>query len=320
MRLLLLTLLAVLACAEPAAADKDKKDQVPDGAVSVIRDSRITESSGLALSVRHSDLAYTINDRGTHPMVYAVQVSTGDVVGVTDVSGLAVEDTESIAVDAGGRLWLGDLGDNDHNRDNVSVIAFPEPGPGMHRVTAADRYGVRFPGGAVDVEGMLIEPSTEQVFLISKNRDGLGAIYRLPSLSPGSTVTAEDLEADAPRGVTDATFTNSGRWALLRTNDEVWVYDPTTWTPVGTIATPKLRQGESVTVERGDRSMLLGSEGKDSPIIRVAIPEPSKDARPIDLERSSAAGFDVTVKVWVAGLLALGVAAFLAVARRRGRL
>jgi hypothetical protein len=262
----------------PAPATAKKKDL--DGIVSEIRDDRIIESSGLAVSSKHDDLVYTINDSGSHPMVYAIRLSSGDVVGVTDLKSFDVEDTESIAVDARGILWLGDLGDNDEKRDDVSIIAFPEPGPGTHHLTTADRYGVTFPDGPVDVEGMLVQPTSDQVFLVSKNRDGLGTIYRLPTLRPGSTVEAEDLDVQAPTAVTDATFTNAGTRALLRTNDEVWIYNPTTWEPISKIETPKLEQGESVTVERGDRAMLLGSEGKNSPILRVPLPDQPVAAPP----------------------------------------
>ena len=56
---------------------------------------------------------------------------------------------------------------------------------------------------------------------------------------------------------------------------DLWLYDPTTWEAVGQAETPKLEQGESVTVERGDQTVLLGSEGKNSPIVRVPLPSAS---------------------------------------------
>jgi hypothetical protein len=281
-RLVALSLLAVLTLAEPAAAKK--ADKVPDGTVSQIQDDRIRESSGLALSTQHDDLVYTINDRGNRPMIYAIQLSTGAVVGTTTLSGFDLEDTESIAVDADGTLWLGDLGDNDHERENVSIVSFPEPGPGDHDVTTANRYGVELPDGPFDVEGMLVHPDNGQVFLVSKDRGGLGTVYRLPAMTPGATITAEDLDVDAPQAVTDATFTHSGQHALFRTEDAVWVYDAAKWEPLSRVDTPQLKQGESITVERGDQSILLGSEGKNSPIVRVALPDQPADAAPIRLD------------------------------------
>ena len=286
--LALLVIAALVSMSAPAAAKK----KGPDGIVSEIRDDRIIESSGLALSSKYDDLVYTINDSGNHPMVYAIRLSSGDVVGVTDLKSFDVKDTESIAVDARGVLWLGDLGDNDGKRDDVSIIAFPEPGPGTHHLTTADRYGVTFPDGPVDVEGMLVQPTTDHVFLVSKNRDGLGTIYRLPTLRSGSTVEAEDMHVQAPEAVTDATFTHAGTRALLRTNKDVWIYDPKRWEPISKVETPKLEQGESVTVERGDRTMLLGSEGKNSPILRVPLPDQPASAPPAPAQPENASDAD----------------------------
>ena len=269
-RLALLTATLLLAAAAPATADND-----PDGTISEIRDDRIKESSGLALSMRHADLVYTMNDEGgSGAEVYAVQVSTGDVVGATDIGGLPIEDPESIAVDADGTLWLGDLGDNDRQRDDIAIYAFPEPGPGDHTVAGIDRYRVTLPGGPQDVEGLLVHPQTDAVYIVSKNEDGNGRIFELPELTPGGTVQARDA-GEAPEGVTDATFTHSGQWAVLRTEDDLWLYDPTTWHAVGQAETPKLEKGESVTVERGDQTVLLGSEGENSPLVRVPLPNAS---------------------------------------------
>ena len=270
LRVALLTIAVLLALAPPAAADKN-----PDETISEIGDDRISESSGLALSMKHDDLVYTMNDEGgSGAKVYAVQASTGEVVGTTDIGDLPIEDPEAIAVDADGTVWLGDLGDNDLQRDDIAIYAFPEPGPGEHAASGVSRYGVTLPGGPQNVEGLLVHPQTDAVYIVSKNEDGNGRIFELPDLRPGGTVQAREV-GEAPEGVTDATFTHSGQWAVLRTEEDLWLYDPTTWEAVGQADTPKLEQGESVTVERGDQTVLLGSEGENSPIVRVPLPNAS---------------------------------------------
>lgn len=305
LKVALLALAGTLALIEPAIA---KKDQVA-GTVSQISDDRIREASGLALSALHDDLVYTINDSGNRPTIFAIQLTTGAVVGTTDISSLEVEDTESLAVTADGTLWLGDLGDNAHRRDDISIISFPEPGPGEGDVTSADRYPVALPDGAVDIEGMLVQPESHRVRLVTKNRQGLGSIYELPPLTPGVTARATDTGIDAPVAVTDATYTHDGRWALLRTNDEVWIYETRNWEPVRRLDGPDLAQGESITVERGDRSVLLGSEGKNSPIVRMAIPDRLDADKPIALNGRSGGRLEVlpAVGVLLAGALVAGI-------------
>lgn len=305
-QLALLTTTLLLAATAPATAENDD----PDGMVSEIGDERIQESSGLALSVIHDDLVYTMNDEGgPGSNVYAVQVSTGEVVGATDISELPIQDPESIAVDADGTLWLGDLGDNDHNRSDIAIYAFPEPGPGQHTASGANRYPVSLPDGPQDVEGLMVHPRTSQIFIVSKNEQGNGRIFALAELQPDATAQARDI-GEAPDAVTDATFTNDGRWALLRTEDELWILNPDTWEAVGRVETPDLQQGESVTVERGDRTVLLGAEGKNSPIVRVALPEVDA-SKPIQLDDYDDEGSTVANSLELAIPLALVAVAML---------
>jgi hypothetical protein len=322
MKIVVLALLAFSLLIEPAAAKK--ADKIPPGTVSQIKDERIKESSGLALSALHNDLVYTINDRGTTPLIYAITLSTGEVVGTADISGLNVEDTESIAVDAEGTMWLGDLGDNDHVRQNVAIFSFPEPGRGAKTISKANRYPVKFPDGPVDVEGMLVHPSTSRIHLVSKIRDGAGTVFELPELKPGKAATAADLKVQAPTAVTDAAYTHGGDKALLRTNDDLWVYNPTTWEPIVQQDTPKLKQGESVVAERGGRTVLNGSEGKNSPIVRFAIPSETSaagvgsDATPA--AAASSAGKQITVDASVVTVGVLGVLLVLLVMVYRRRI
>ena len=119
-RSVLRALVLAAVCAPTAALGADSS-----GKISEISDRRIKESSGLTISPAHDDLAYTINDAGNDPIVFAIKVSTGDVVGTTRVEGGDIKDTESIAIDGKGKMWLADLGDNDEERDDVALYALP---------------------------------------------------------------------------------------------------------------------------------------------------------------------------------------------------
>jgi len=243
--------------------------------VSHMADGRIRESSGLAYSTKFPNLAYTMNDSKNRSIVYAIQVSTGRVVGQVDLERFDLKDPESIAVDRQGRLWLGDLGDNDKERDDASIMAFDEPGPGRKAPRAVQRFPVAFQGGPKNVEGMMIYPSTRQVFLISKTESGSGTLYVLPqALRNGEKNVATNLRRPMPARVSDATFTPDGRFALLKTATGVVAYDVKTWRAINSFETPGLDKGESLTVEPGGRSILMGSEGDDSPIVRMSLPAP----------------------------------------------
>ena len=104
----------------------------------VVSDPRLTESSALAVSPVDPDLLYTVNDSGHDPVVYVVDRRDGTVVGTTALSGVDPDgaDTEAIAVDRDGVLWVADIGDNMRSRDDVALYALPAPGPGDATVTA----------------------------------------------------------------------------------------------------------------------------------------------------------------------------------------
>jgi hypothetical protein len=131
-----------------------------------------------------------------------------------------------------------------------------------------------------------------------------------------------------PPKVSDGTFTTDGSRVLLRTRDAVHVFDPESWDEVKILSVPPVEQGESIAMEPSGTSFVIGSEGKDSPLIRVhdesaghetATPSPTPggdQATPAPEEESSA------VPAWlaiVAGLVAFGAVATAAwiVARRR---
>ncbi len=321
----LLPALFLLALGVPTAAVASDSEEV-----SRMSDERIEESSGLAISPKHDDLAYTIND-GDDAIVYAIQISTGDVVGVTRVRGGTFEDTESIRIDGKGRMWLSDLGDNDRERDDAALYRFPEPGPGRHSVNAK-RYPVSFEGGPADIESLLVHPKTGQMFLATRDEKAPGTLYSLPkNLTRNGDNRATNLNKSVPVDTSDGTFTIDGSRALIRTGEAVHVFDPETWTEVERLSVPAVENGESIAMEPGGASFIIGSEGENSPLIRVAYgpdAEPTPTSTPTaqvdaDDEADTADETDgVTVPLWLAvagGLVVVGVLALVIWTARRGK-
>jgi len=317
---LLLALLVVVLVASLA----DRADAVESQTVSSMDDPRITESSGLVVSASHADLAYTINDSGNDPIVFAVRISTGEVVGTTTVAGGALVDTEALALDTDGVLWIADTGDNLEQRDDVALYTIDEPGEGDHSVTAT-RYPLSYPDGPRDVEALAIDPATGSRYLLTKGFLG-GTVLRLPErLSTSSPNVPVDLDVELPLMVTDATVTPDGAFALVRTYIAVHVVDLSDWTVDRSIAVRMQPQGETIAMEPSGESFLVGSEGQGSELVRMGFdPSGAQSAVPTatpspagDLVADEAAGSERTW--WVvgaAGLLALALVVVL-LARRR---
>ena len=280
----LLITLPAPAMAQLVHAKGDDGKRVEGTYVSSINDKRIQESSGLAYSSKFPDIAYTNNDE--NGPIYTVRPSDGKVVGTIKIDGVKLGDPESLYVDPYGHLWLGDLGDNDEERHDAVIYAFNEPGPGNFEVKESLRFPVKFEDGPKNVEAMLINPISGQVFLIRKVKKDKGddeaAIYALPTdLKNGQTNVARKLDVKMPNWVTDGEITPDGRRALVKTEDEILIYDPTDWSLMEKFGTRKIGQSESLTIEPDQKSVLIGAEGKDSPLLRIPLPS---DTRPTPTE------------------------------------
>ncbi|TCI99017.1 hypothetical protein [Aeromicrobium sp. IC_218] len=236
--------------------------------VSVVDDPRISESSGLAVSRHHPDLAYTVNDSGHDAEVFAVRVSTGEVVGVTRLRA-ETTDVEAMALDDDGRLWVADTGDNRGARDEVALHVLDEPGEGDHRVRPTT-YRVDYGDRSPDVEAIVVRDGT--VSLLEKALAG-GSRFELAvgDLDADSSNQAREVAADVPGLVTDATAVPESDRVVLRTYVSLVVLDAD-WRPVTSLRAPVTRQGETVAAEPSGRSVLVGSEGTSQPLWRVALP------------------------------------------------
>lgn len=267
----LLVVLIVVVVTASISGRVDAADQPGSTSqVSVLSDPRIIEASGLALSARYDDLGYVINDSGQAQVVFAVTISTGEVVGATTVTNGEWRDSEALSIDDDGTLWVADTGDNLVTRTDAALYAFDEPGPGDSTVSAT-RYPVTYDTGSTDVETLLIQPGTGAKFLISKGFVS-GDVYALPEPLSSSAANVAERVSSAPAVVTDGAFTPDGTRVLLRTYVDVREVDPASWEQTRSIATPPMDQSESLAVERDGRSFLIGSEGAASPLIRVTIP------------------------------------------------
>lgn len=237
--------------------------------LSTIVDPRITEASSLAISSRFPGIAYTANDEGK-ARVYAIDIASGEVVGVTKLKKTTFIDPEAMAIDSNGTLWLADVGDNKKRRSEVALHAFPEQGPGEHKVTPKT-YSIAYPDGRPrNAEAFLLNPTSGAMYLVSKRKKKVGALFALPTeLRLDVTNVAVDLGIRMPKKVTDGAFSADGAWAVLTDGREAHVLDSGTWAVVRTIPLPPVRQGESLAFHPDGTSFLIGSEGKQSPLVWV---------------------------------------------------
>lgn len=332
-RLLIPGLLVALLVVVLVASILGRADGAEPGApvdstvVSRIDDVRITESSGLAVSTEHEDLAYTINDSGNAAMVFAIRVSTGDVVGATTIRNpnWNLLDTEALAL-RDGTLWVADTGDNALQRTDAALYALDEPGPGNHTVVPR-RYAVTYEDGPQNVEAIAVPPKSGRILLLSKLSAG-GLVHRLPTrLRENGANVATPTSRATPAFTTDATYTEDGHHVLVRNYVVAQVRDAKTWGLIRTDVLPDQQLGETIALDPAERSYLVGSEGMNSILLRIpfytdpATPSPTKapDASPSTGGREKeGTGVSFGAIGLLGGFIALVVVGIM-VARRRSR-
>jgi hypothetical protein len=193
----------------------------------------LDEASGIAASRVHPDVFWVHNDSEGSPALYAIDAH-GALLAEIDLPGAGTQfDWEDIATGpcpAGDCVYIGDIGDNYHDRDDRAIIRLPEPAPRSGRAEGVERFPIRYPDGPRDAEALFVLPDTS-LYIISKGRSGPVTVYRYPGrLAAGERVSLQVVQrlspglVQLPDLVTGASALPDGRTVLVRTYSHLQLY------------------------------------------------------------------------------------------------
>jgi hypothetical protein len=318
---------AVTCCltAVPAQAAEDGTKKL-----FTFKDPRITESSGLAVSPTHDDVYYTHNDSAAAPVFYAVD-GDGRTRATYQLRGAEARDWEAMAATKDpatgqGVLWFADIGDNmDGAWPDISIYKVMEPRTLADATLPAVRYRFRYANGGRNAEGIMVDPRTGRLYVVSK--EFAGSVYAAPKKLRTDRTNVLRKVADAPIMATDAAYAPDGSSYVIRTYFSATLYKPS-GEPIGKVTMPDLKQAESIAYTLDGTALLTGSEGLKSPVYRVPLPSratatvtPSPAGTETTPKRQApaarepaAVGLTVTdVLIWLAAAVAaIGGIAFIA--------
>lgn len=283
---------------------KDMAHRVEDRPrlLATLKDKRINESSGLAASWRNTGVLWTHNDSGDKAWVYAINYR-GETLSRFKVPNAVNVDWEDIAVGPGVNgdpaLYISDLGDNNHNRDDTTIYIAPEPSVDTAKTLQESKtapcvaYPVRYPDGHHDCETLLVHPKTGEIVVVTKEGSGHSGIYRYPMpLRPNEKVTLEkvgaitfhnsllrgdSLYAQAERMATGGSVRRDGLRAIVRTYTKAyeWVLTSGQSLAEGLRGTPQqfflplTIQGESICYRPDGKALLTTSEKLPTPLMEI---------------------------------------------------
>jgi len=230
------------------------------------------------------------NDSGDEARVFRLD-EAGATQAVVRLEGVQAFDWEDMtgAGPAAGELFVGDIGDNEGIRNEVTVLRFavPEPPPvGEVTIPAGDIQTItlRYPDGPRDAETLLVDPATRDIVIVHKRFGGASEVYQAPEADWA------DGEAELERIgiVLDATTAGDvgadGQVVALRTYAAVLVFPRDEDQSLAEAlvenepcdAPTRLEvQGEAITFT--EEGYLTVSEGDRPRINRFAVTYPESD-------------------------------------------
>lgn len=284
----------------PSVCEKGYTDPV---ALSAPQTPALIEASGLVASRTSRGVLWAHADSGNEPVLYAL-AETGELLGELTLDGVDVEDAEDLAAAEcpdhnGSCLWLADTGDNDAERETVTLFAVREPtvpNEGWstpQRAQLVDRLDFTYDDGPRDVEAVVVTSDGAKAVLIEKrdaaaadfyvldlgqpvsNTRGAtqplvaihGGAFKAPGLgiSKGRMVTGADLHPLGQR-LAVRTYTGSFELAFAGVVDEALVDATVTTLAWGPLDEP---QGEAIAYAQDGVDFFTLSEDPDG-----AAPQP----------------------------------------------
>ena len=193
-RIFLLLCLAAFSCTtDPSRYDTPDAPFAAPQTLGEITDGRLSEVSGLAASRKNPNTLWVHNDSGNEPELYLINTQ-GKLLATYYLAEGVNFDWEDMAIGPGPEagetyLYVGDIGDNVAMYDERYVYRFVEPTytatTTVDTINNYDRLGFFYREGAVNAETLLLDPLTQDLFVLSKESDQIRVHqFHFPSAPP----------------------------------------------------------------------------------------------------------------------------------------
>ncbi|RTQ50664.1 hypothetical protein EJV47_08510 [Hymenobacter gummosus] len=229
--------------------------------------SEVKESSGLARGPEAGTF-YTHGDDGAEPTLYLVRLD-GSLVKSLPVPGVRQVDWESLAQDAQGVLYIGDCGNNNNDRRDLTIYRFdprqPSAAPRSIRFTYPDQK--EFPPGKkernFDCEASLWYEGGIYLFTKDRGQGSTCKVYRLQADGPDKQQAKLLGKISINGEVTDAALSPDGRTLALLGREELFLCPVSggnfTQTTPRTVKLPGAGQTEGAVFE-GNSTLIISTE------------------------------------------------------------
>lgn len=186
--IMLIVCIFILLCLAPLHATKPIfGDRVDKATVS---SAKLDEISGIVQSLQYPNVFWVHNDDGEIETIYAIN-QKGNLIASVELELKKSKDWEDIAIakcpdDGKYYIYIGDIGDNDANYNSRKIYRIDEPKVDAnqdHDKIKIDEDDIdiieyEYEDGPRDCETLLIDPHTNDIYLVSKRENNVG-VYTL---------------------------------------------------------------------------------------------------------------------------------------------
>ena len=158
----------------------------------------LSEASGLAASRVNPGYFWSHNDSGNPNVLYYFD-DKGKGLRTFELTGTQNRDWEDMAIvgesDGSATVYVADFGDNNAVYADYTIYWFKEPvvnSGTSSKISSVNFLKFKLPDGARDMECLLMDQKTKDIFIVSK-RENNKRLYKIPasSVTPSASVQAE---------------------------------------------------------------------------------------------------------------------------------
>jgi len=230
----LFVLVVVLgACAQKRVEQPDSDAFKSGKKLGEMKDAKLEEASGLAMSRVNAGHLWTHNDSFNDPDIFLIDKDL-KVKLTCRLAGISNRDWEDIAVGPGPEagksyIYLGEIGDNLGQYPIKIIYRFEEPvltgDVKKLTITRFDTIAFQLPGMRTkDTETLMIDPVSKDLYVVSKREEPVH-VYELKYPYPvRDTLTAQDIATIPTTMVVAGGFSADGKEALLKNYKNIYYW------------------------------------------------------------------------------------------------
>ncbi|HLV42710.1 MAG TPA: hypothetical protein VKY37_10550 [Brumimicrobium sp.] len=224
---------------------------------------QLVESSAL---IKHKSNFITINDSGNKPELYVFN-QKGDVIHTCYIKNAQNIDWEALAYDGQTYLYIGDIGNNNNKRKDLSIYKVKLEDALDKDTINAQKISFSYPEQYLfppyksnlyyDAEALIVKDN--QLLIFTKNRtvpfDGISKVYALPTESGEYQASLQkDLKLLPTNwreeSITDATYYNGELYILTYSKIYMFIYENDNWVQKKEYLHDSWTQKEGIAVDK----------------------------------------------------------------------